>query len=479
MLFNSFEFLIFFPIVSLIFFTLPHGWRWAWLLAASCYFYAAFIPTYLFILLLLIAIDYVAARQIERATGTKRKIYLSFSIVSMLTILFIFKYYNFFQLIIAQTVELLGGRYTPEQLSLVLPLGLSFHTFQSLSYVIEVYRENIQAERHLGRYALYVMFFPQLVAGPIERPQNLLAQLHTTQHPDPSQIAAGLKRMAWGFFKKMVIADRLALYVNAVYSHPGDYHGLPILIATYFFAFQIYADFSGYCDIAIGSAQVMGFRLKQNFRQPYFAASIAEFWQRWHISLSSWFRDYLYAPLGGNKFGLARQSRNILIVFIVSGLWHGANWTFLVWGALHGLFRIIELITQSLNQRFKPLLHATRLAPWRHGWRVVLTFHLVCFGWIFFRAGCLTEAICLIQQLFNFSPGWFTFNIGLAWDRLLTTTLLLGIFLVIEYFSTRHDLETWLSRQPWLMRLGTYYLLIMSILLLGEFGSRQFIYFQF
>jgi len=335
MLFNSFTFLIFFPVVVAVYFAIPHRFRWAWLLAASCYFYMAFIPVYIFILFFLIAIDYVAGILIEGAEGTRRKWYLVMSIVANVGMLAVFKYFNFLNANARAVAEVFHWPYGLPALNIILPIGLSFHTFQAMSYTIEVYRGRHKAERHLGIYAIYVMFFPQLVAGPIERPQNLIHQFREVHDFDYDRVTEGVKRMAFGLFMKVVIADRLADYVNPVYNNPYTYEGLTLVIATIFFALQIYCDFAGYSQMAIGAAEVMGFKLMRNFNRPYLSRSISEFWSRWHISLSSWFRDYLYIPLGGNRVAPLRWYYNLFVTFLLSGLWHGANWTFVIWGALN------------------------------------------------------------------------------------------------------------------------------------------------
>ena len=297
MSFSSIHFLLFFPIVTALYFATPYRFRWLLLLFASCYFYMAFVPVYILILGFTIVVDYFAGILIENAQGRRRKWLLIVSLVSNIGVLFIFKYFNFFNTNLKALAEAIHWNYSLESLSIALPIGLSFHTFQAMSYTIEVYRGNQKAERRFGIYALYVMFYPQLVAGPIERPQNLLPQFYEKHDFDYQRVTDGLKLMAWGFFKKIVIADRLAVAVNLVYNAPYKYTGLPLIIATYFFAFQIYCDFSGYTDIARGAARVMGFRLMKNFNRPYFATSVADFWTRWHISLSTWFKDYLFTPL--------------------------------------------------------------------------------------------------------------------------------------------------------------------------------------
>ncbi len=393
MTFNSLEFLVFFPIVTLVFFLIPHRFRWFLLLSASCIFYMAFVPAYIFVLAIIILIDYFAGVFIERSVGAQKKMYLLASILSTCTVLVIFKYFNFFNANLAALSSLLHWNYSISALSLLLPIGLSFHTFQSLAYVIEVYRGNYKAERHLGIYALYVMFYPQLVAGPIERPQHLLPQFYVEQVFEYDRVVRGLKRMLWGMFKKVVIADNLAPIVNMVFNSPQDYSGPYLLQATLFFAIQIYCDFSGYVDIALGSAQVMGFRLSENFNKPYLATSISDFWRRWHISLSRWFRDYVYVPLGGNRTNLSRTYMNIFIVFLLSGFWHGANWTFLLWGGLHGMYVICSRVTTGLRERIVQLIRLNSFPNLRKYIQVAVTFSLVSFAWIFFRAKDVHDAL--------------------------------------------------------------------------------------
>ncbi|MCB0064655.1 MAG: MBOAT family protein, partial [Caldilineaceae bacterium] len=338
MLFNSLQFIIFFPAVVTIYFLLPHRYRWLLLLAASYYFYAAWQIEYTLLIFISTAVDYAMAHLMAQSEKLwHRRAYLGVSLLVNLGLLFGFKYFNFFNESVRATLNLFNIFYNVPAFQVLLPVGISFYTFQTLSYTIDVYRGKLAPERHFGRFALYVAFFPQLVAGPIERATHLLPQFHQPMTFNQTRIASGLRLLLWGMFKKVVIADRLALYVNQVYDHPGDHGALTLLIASYFFAFQIYCDFSGYSDIAIGAARVMGFDLMENFRQPYMARSIAGFWRRWHISLSTWFRDYLYIPLGGNRVARWRWYSNLFLVFLVSGLWHGAAWHFVIWGALHGL----------------------------------------------------------------------------------------------------------------------------------------------
>ena len=333
MLFNSLHFiLLFFPVAVTGFYLLPHRFRWFWLLALSAYFYMAFVPYYILILAVTILVDYVAGILISRTAGARKRMWLTLSIVANVGVLAFFKYFAFLRENLLLAGRLLGHEWPIPALSV---------TFQSMSYTIEVYRGNQAPERNLGIFALYVLFFPQLVAGPIERPQNLLHQFREKHHFDYDAVSSGVKLIVWGLFQKMVIADRLAPIVDGIYTHPGDFSGLTLALATALFAFQIFCDFAGYSDVAIGTAQVLGFKLMTNFNQPYLARSVAEFWKRWHISLSTWFRDYLYVPLGGNRKGPWRHVVNVLIVFAVSGLWHGADWKFVIWGALNGLFVVM------------------------------------------------------------------------------------------------------------------------------------------
>jgi D-alanyl-lipoteichoic acid acyltransferase DltB (MBOAT superfamily) len=479
MLFNSLEFLVFFPVVTALYFLAPYRARWVILLVASCVFYAAFIPKYLLILAFLILVDYVAGRGIERAMGPNRRALLILSLAANLGLLGFFKYINFVDANLNALFTALGLAWMIPHLDIILPIGLSFHTFQSMSYTIEVYRGRVPAERHLGIYALYVMFYPQLVAGPIERPYNLLHQFREDHAWDWDRVADGLKLMTWGFFKKVVIADRLALYVNQIYNDPTGHTGWPLIVATYFFAFQIYCDFSGYTDIAIGAAQVMGFRLMDNFNRPYFSKSVAEFWRRWHISLSSWFRDYLYLPLGGNRVPLARWQANILLVFLLSGLWHGANWTFLAWGALHGTYIVIGAATAAWRRRF----YATELMQrikWSHRWiHAFVTFHLVLVAWVFFRAGSLADArYVLTHALRGFTMA--DFRAAAVNDYFFVSVVMIAIMEGVHLIERHKQMRRFLDDKPIAVRWAFYYALLLLIANFGMFHSPlEFIYFQF
>jgi D-alanyl-lipoteichoic acid acyltransferase DltB (MBOAT superfamily) len=370
----------------------------------------------------------------------------------------------------------------------LLPIGLSFHVFQSLSYTIEVYRGNQAPERHLGIYAVYVMFWPQLVAGPIERPQNLLPQFHAVQAFDGDRAADGLRRMAWGYFKKVVVADRLALLVNPVFAHPEAYGGLTLVLAAALFSIQIYCDFSGYSDIAVGSAEVMGIRLMENFRRPYFARSIQAFWTRWHVSLSTWFRDYVYIPLGGNRVGKARWSLNLLVVFLLSGLWHGANWTYVLWGALHGGLLVAGIWTRALRERFYAVSGLAKVPALLAAAQGVVVFALVTFAWILFRSPSLAGAATFIGGI----PAGLGAHLRepaqarealLALDgdlvQLKIAAGAIALLILGDALQERGIGRALLRRTPRWLRWTAYVALFWTLILFGVFEDLTFIYFQF
>jgi alginate O-acetyltransferase complex protein AlgI len=480
MLFNSLEFAIFFPLVTGIFFLLSQRWRVHWLLAASCFFYMAFIPAYIVILFITILIDYFAGIYLERVQDKKnKKALLWVSILSTCTVLFIFKYYGFFTGSFVGLAGLFGWHLSRHVVSIILPIGLSFHTFQSLSYVIEVYRGNQKAERNFVVYATYVMFFPQLVAGPIERPQNLLHQFWERHDFNYVNVTSGLKRMAWGFFKKLVVADRLALYVNDIYSAPRSFNGLQLSIATFFFAYQIYCDFSGYSDIAIGAAEVMGFRLMENFRTPYYSLSVSEFWRRWHISLSTWFKDYVYVPLGGNRVSKGRHIINLLITFSVSGLWHGANWTYVIWGFLNGLYLVFGWLTKDWRDRFFAAVGLPVETAVRKVLMLSTTFLLTCFAWIVFRARNMTDAAYVFTHL---ASGWNFHHIATEqfWMRQMPVAVAGILVLEIgQLWSSEVSVPSLIGKMPIAARWAIYASFVMAVLMFGVYKQMQFIYFQF
>jgi alginate O-acetyltransferase complex protein AlgI len=479
MLFNSIEFALFFPIVCGLYFTLGRQWQTPLLLVSSCVFYMAFIPAYILILGLTIIIDFAAGIYLERVRGRRRIILLVFSIVATCLVLFFFKYFAFFTSSVAGMAGFLGWQFENPTLDIILPIGLSFHTFQSLSYVVEVYRGHQKAEHNFITYATYVMFFPQLVAGPIERPQNLLHQFRERHEFEYDRVTSGLKRMAWGFFKKLVVADRLALYVNDVYAAPQNFNGLQLTVGTVFFAYQIYCDFSGYSDIAIGSARVLGFKLIENFETPYFSTSIAEFWRRWHISLSTWFRDYVYIPLGGSRVGQLRRIRNILITFGISGLWHGASWTYVLWGILNGVYLVVGSLTKPVRSRAYELAGLTENSVLRQAVMLTSTFTLTCLAWVLFRAKNVSDAWYVWTHL---ATNWELGRIGTEQFLLRQLPLALAGIIVLEFGHTLQrtvSVPDLLRRLPIVPRWGLYAGFVMAVLMFGVYRQTQFIYFQF
>jgi len=476
MLFNSFQFVFFFILVTSLYFLLPQRFRWFLLLVASCYFYMAFVPIYILILGFTIVVDYFVGIYIEKAEGRWRKLLLIYSLIANVGVLAVFKYYNFINENLTAVLHGLGFSNPVPYLTILLPIGLSFHTFQAMSYTIEVYRGNQKAERNFGIYALYVMFYPQLVAGPIERPQNILHQFRIKYDFNYDRIVSGLSVMLWGFFKKLVIADRLAIYVNAVYNNPDKHNGTTLILATVFFAFQIYCDFSGYSDIAIGAARVMGFDLLQNFKRPYFSRNISEFWKRWHISLSTWFRDYMYISLGGNRVSIPRWYFNLFIVFLVSGLWHGANWTYIIWGGLNGLYLVFAIVTAGPREKFNKAIGLTRI-PWLHHLvQVIVTFVLTCLAWVFFRANHVQDAFLVIRKMFTTSGPVFYENPSILLFSFLGIFILMLTEFKLEFY--KGDFSLTRNGSSWVRNL-TYAILVILILIMGVFDGGQFIYFQF
>lgn len=473
MLFNSIEFLIFFPIVSILFYLIPNRFRWLLLLGASCFFYMWFIPKYILILLVTIAIDYTAGILIEewQDDPSRKKKCLIFSIISTCLVLFIFKYLNFCSANFVALAQHFGWAKPDKVLNIALPIGLSFHTFQSLSYVIEVYRGNQKAERHFGYYSLYVMFYPQLVTGPIERPQNLLRQLHEEKTLQYSNIANGLRLILFGLFLKMVVADNLGIYVDKIYASPQDFSTLDITLGMIFYSFQIYGDFFGYSTIALGCALCMGFTLIDNFKAPYQASSVQEFWRRWHISLSSWFRDYLYIPLGGNRVAIPRWMLNTLIVFTVCGIWHGANWTFMIWGFAYGVLLIMERGLRNIHF-FDKIQNKTG----KHiiqGINILKTFAIVTLLWCVFRATSF-------GNLRDVLSAW-VHNGALA-SQLhvnVTTWLALALFVCIDLILRQQRFDHWCGQRNIYVRWSIYAVMIFAIIALSSVQHYPFIYFQF
>lgn len=494
MLFNSLEFLIFFPTVVFLYFAIPHRFQWLLLLFASYTFYMFWRVDYALVLVFSTVVDYVCGRMMGRVPDSerpKRKPWLWLSLLSNLGVLFTFKYFNFFSGAAEDLAMLLDMQYATPVFELLLPMGISFYTFQTMSYSIDVYYGRIAPEKHFGIFALFVSFFPQLVAGPIERAGNLLEQLRQKHSFNYQLAGSGIKLMAWGFFKKVVIADRLAPMVNQVYNNPTDYEGIPLILGTLFFAFQIYCDFSGYSDIAIGAARVMGFQLMINFRSPYFAYSVKDFWSRWHISLTTWFRDYLYIPLGGNRVVKWRWYYNLFIVFLVSGLWHGASWTFVIWGALHGFYLIFGTATEPVRAKVAHKMNFHRMPRLNSFLQIATTFFLVCLAWVFFRANNVSDAWYITTHMFT---GISESATAILQDDYGKTKLLylnqmreifylsvLSVFFLLmrEYADRITDLQKLLGRLPVPVKVAFYGLAGALIVLMGNFTEAEFIYFQF
>ena len=436
------------------------------LLVASYYFYMNWKPAYALLLLTSTAVTYLAALGIGHfEEKRKKKLCLVSSLVLNLAILFLFKYYNFLSSNIEAALQSSGFGIDMPEFGFLLPVGISFYTFQALGYSIDVYRGTTKVEHDFFTYALFVSFFPQLVAGPIERSNNLLPQFRREHHFDYDSVMAGVRLMVWGYFMKLVLADRCGLYVDVIFNNVDKHNGGSYLVASLLFPFQIYGDFAGYSLIAIGVARVLGFHLMENFRRPYFACTVGEFWHRWHISLSTWFKDYVYIPLGGNRVGRMRNYFNLFVTFVVSGIWHGANWTFLCWGSLHGVLLCIEKALGFSKRRFSGM---EKFLHW------AVTFVLVCFAWIMFRANNLSDAMTIATGIFT-NPGvpyldYATFiAVGMAM-----------IVLLDKEFADEYQWKTHIAESDsWLVRHVYLVVMISYIILFGVLGGDQFIYFQF
>ena len=502
MLFNSIDLLIFFPIVLLIYFILPARYRYIWLLVSSYYFYMCWNPVYIILIIISTIITFVCGGLLDRIKLKTelqieiRKRYMKLVIaggfITNLGILVYFKYTNFLVDTINYFLEK-GGMGSLPTFDIILPVGISFYTFQALGYMVDVYRGKIDAETNILKYALFVSFFPQLVAGPIERSENLLMQI--SEEPkrklwNYQRVTSGLITMLWGFFVKVVIADRAAILVNTIFAEYEQYQMVGLWTGAIAFAIQIYCDFYGYSTIAVGSARVLGFELMENFDTPYFAQGIVDFWRRWHISLSTWFRDYLYIPLGGSRCGKLKQYRNILITFGVSGLWHGASWTYVIWGLLHGVYQIVEKelqpIIKKINNRFN-----TKVSSFGYQvTQVLITFILVDLAWIFFRADSIYQAVHYIYRMFVYRDWWSLFDLSIyqmGLDIREMNILLIGIGLLfvselLKYWKKQTVTE--FLEEQWIgFRWGVLFFLIYTCVIFGCYGpgfdSAQFIYFQF
>lgn len=483
MLFNSFTFAIFLPIVFLIYWAIPHKWRWIVLFVSSYYFYMSWNVKYVVLILFTTFISYACALGLERADGPKKKkILIVSTMIASLGCLFFFKYFNFASESIANILNLFTLQVHPVTLNLLLPVGISFYTFQTLGYVIDVYRGDVKAEKNFGKYATFIAFFPQLVAGPIERTKNLMPQILEEHKFDYEKAASGLRLMAWGFFKKIVIADTLAVSVDTVYDSLRMYKGFPLLVASVLFSIQIYCDFAGYSDIAIGTARLFGIDLMKNFDSPYFSTSVKDFWARWHISLSTWLRDYIYIPLGGNRVSKGRNAFNLMAIFLISGLWHGANWTYVVWGGIHGLGQVIEKFLFKVKKKDK------NQKPGGIKWwfSVFVTFVFATFAWVFFRAETIGDAFYVLQNMFcgitnpSLYVSQITTYLGMDKLTLLGMIISVGMLMVFDYYSLTVDVLGKLKEKKRTVRWIVYVAFILFLIFnVPATSGQEFIYFQF
>ena len=487
MSFTTFSYMAFLPIVLLLYYLLPRQVKNPLLLVASYFFYACWNPAYSLLMLLSTAITYFCGLLMERKAAGKRRLWLVLSLCLNLGILFVFKYFNFFADTIADVMRLFGSAPASAHLELLLPVGISFYTFQALGYTIDVYRGDMPAERSFIDYALFISFFPQLVAGPIERSGNLLPQLKVVRKFSTENIVDGMLPICWGFFKKLVIADNLAVLVNTAYAAPAEYSALQLIIATTAFAFQIYCDFSAYSDIARGSAAMLGVRLMENFDRPYLADSIQDFWRRWHISLSGWFRDYVYFPLGGNRVSPLRRCGNLLVVFLLSGLWHGAAMTYVLWGLLHGLYQVVGIATRDCKRRALSRLHIAESNRVLRFLRVACTFVLVTLAWVLFRANTLPDAGIVFARIFTLARGADSLKdqilaLGLSQKNCIMVAAAVLCLVLTDLFCRGKATEARINRSLF-ARYAVLFLLIAATLIFGAYGEnvdpQQFVYFQF
>jgi alginate O-acetyltransferase complex protein AlgI len=482
--FTSLHFALFLITLTGVYYITPHRFRWQLLLVASYLFYGCAKLEYIFLLAGSTLVNFILGILISSVNEKKgRRPFVWLGVIFNIGILFWFKYLNFFGQTTSKLLESINIAVDIPIFNILLPVGISFYTFQSLAYLLDVYNSRVHAERHLGIFALFTAFFPQIMSGPINRANLFFPQTRVAHPFDYQKVTDGMRLILWGLFKKIVIADHLAVYVNRVFNHADNYHGFPLVIAALFYTVQIYCDFSGYTDMARGSARIMGYDLMENFRHPCFASSLRDFWQRWHISLSTWFRDYLYIPLGGNRVSKWRWHYNIFITFLVSGLWHGANWTFVIWGALHGLMLIGENITENRRERINEKYFNGRLKGVHHGIKVVSTFCMVTFAWIFFRADSVGDAFYFITNIFtewNISG----FNQAVSGVVGQPTFFFFIILILLLFIIERVEKKGWIHEQviklPITLRWSLYTIFVWSVFVSAVFGVKQeFIYFQF
>lgn len=488
MVFNSIEFIVFLIIVLPIYFLINKKYKSIVLLVSSYYFYMAWKPEYIILIIISTIFNYFIAKLIDKNKDISiKKVYLLICIIFNLTLLFVFKYLNFMIESVNEIIHIFDSKYSINTVNLLLPMGISFFTFQALGYVIDVYKNEIEPENNLIKFSLYITFFPQLVAGPIEKASRLIPQFYEEHKFEYQNVVSGLKRMILGFFKKIVIADRLAVAVDTIYNNPQSYSGLPLILATFAFGVQIYCDFSGYSDIAIGVSKIMGFDIMENFKRPYFSKNISEFWHRWHISLSSWFREYVYIPLGGSRVKRSRIYFNILITFLISGLWHGASWTFVIWGALHGIYLILSRVLKPFRERISDIIKLNKYPRLQSTIRVITTNLLVMFAWIFFRANNLKDAIYIVNNLFVNLNDVFNIryilnslsNMGLSNIEVISAILSIIILIIISFIQRDKSISKLISTQKLIVRYFIYSGIIMYMIIFSYVGNSQFIYFQF
>jgi alginate O-acetyltransferase complex protein AlgI len=483
MLFNSLSFAIFLPIVFLLYWFGTKGnlkLQNILLLVSSYYFYACWDWRFLFILVFSILLDYFTGIRIYNATNKRSKLFwLWLSIGINLGILIVFKYYNFFASSFADGLSMLGFKSNLGTLQVILPIGISFYTFHGLSYVIDLYKGRIEPERNFINYSVFVSFFPLLVAGPIERATHLLPQIHKKRVFSEAKAIDGLRQILWGLFKKIVIADNCAEYANTIFNNSGGYSGSTLVLGALFFSFQIYCDFSGYSDIALGTAKLFGIDLLKNFAFPYFSRDIAEFWRRWHISLSSWFKDYVYIPLGGSKGGIWMKIRNTFIIFLLSGFWHGANWTFIIWGALNAIYIMPSIIFATNRKNLDIVAKGKYLPSIRELISMIITFGLTVFAWIFFRANNVKHSLNYIARIF--SESLFSMPRFPGIEKAMPIILITIVFLIFEWIGreSSYALQIVSKVRRNYLRIVMYYIIIAFILIFGNFNGNQFIYFQF
>lgn len=486
MLFNSLIFAVFMSIVFIVYWLIPQKFKWIFLLVASYYYYMSWDPKFIIWILITTGISYSCAMFLQKTDEKKKKktAMLSSLIVS-LGILVVFKYFNFISVPFTNLLQIFSLNINENSLKLIMPVGISFYTFQSIGYIVDVYKGKVKAEKHFGKYALFISFFPQVLSGPIARADSLLPQINNPKPFDYEKVAYGIRQMAWGFFKKMVVSSVCQVYVDAVYNNVSAKNGFVLITSTVLYAIQIYCDFSGYSDIAIGTAKILGIDLMTNFKTPYFAQSIKEFWSRWHISLSTWFKDYLYIPLGGNRVSSSRYAFNIVFTFLISGIWHGNTLNFIIWGLLHGILQVIESYVYKIKS-FKPKIKEKKIFSFRGIVTLVLTFATICFTWIFFRANTFSDTLYIISNMFSgiSSPAKYLLRgytqLGLTLEDTAILAVSLIILIIGDSFALKCDVYKKIGKINPMLKYLIYFIVIFSIVVFTPSNaSQEFIYFNF